>query len=112
MCSSGVVKQNKLYFTLLTSKQKRKRPITKDVVIGPILSKDFAFKGQVNLTDMQSIPHMNYKLIMVYQDHLTKLCVLRPFVSKRTSEVAYQVMDVFLLFGAHTVLQFDNSSEL
>ena len=48
---------------------------------------------------------------MVYQYHLTKFCVLRPFASNRAAEVAYQVMDVFLLFGAPTVLQSDNGSD-
>ena len=60
---------------------------------------------------MQSMAHMNCKWIMVYQDHLTKFCVLRPLTSKRAAEVAYQLVDVFLLFGAPTILQSDNGSE-
>ena len=59
--------------------KKRKRPITKGVVKRPILS-----RGQVDLIDMQSIAHMNHKWIMVYQDHLTKFCVLRFLTSKRS----------------------------
>ena len=53
----------------------------------------------------------NYKWIMVYQDHLTKFCVLRSLTSKRAAEVAYQLMAVFLLFGAPTILQSDTGSE-
>ena len=78
--------------------------MTKGVVVRPILSKDFSSRGQVDLIDMQSMAHMGYKWIMVYQDHLTKFCVLRSLTSKRAAEVAYQLMDVFLLFGAPTIL--------
>ena len=48
---------------------------------------------------------------MVYQDHLTKFCILRPLHTKRASEVAYQLMDIFLLVGAPQILQSDNGSE-
>ena len=85
--------------------------MTKGVVVRPILSKDFSSRCQVDLIDMQSMAHMNYKWIMVYQDHLTKLCVLRYLSSKRAAEVTYQLMNVFLLFGAPTILQSDNGSE-
>ena len=91
--------------------KKRKRPMTKGVVVRPILSKDFSSRGQVDLIDMQSMAHMNCKWIMVYQDHLTKFCVLRHLTSKRVAEVAYQLVDVFLLFGAPTILHSDNGSE-
>ena len=91
--------------------KKRKRPMTKGIVVRPILSKDYSSRGQVDLIDMQSMTHMNYKWIMVYQDHLTKFCVLRFLTSKHAAEVAYQLMDVFLLFSAPTILQSDNGSE-
>ena len=42
-----------------------------------------ATRGQVDLIDMQSMAHMNYKWIMVYEDHLTKSCVYRPLTSGR-----------------------------
>ena len=48
---------------------------------------------------------------MVSQDHLTKFCVLRTLTSKSASGVAYHLMDIFLLLGAHTILQGDNGSE-
>ena len=57
---------------------------------------------------MQSMAYMNCKWIMVYQDHLTTFCVLKPLTSKHAAEVAYQLVDVFLLFGAPTILQSDN----
>ncbi|XP_041357785.1 KRAB-A domain-containing protein 2-like [Gigantopelta aegis] len=48
---------------------------------------------------------------MVYQDHLTKFCILRPLTSKRASEVAYQLLDIYLLLGSPSILQSDNGSE-
>ncbi|XP_037782038.1 KRAB-A domain-containing protein 2-like [Penaeus monodon] len=53
----------------------------------------------------------SYKWIMVYQDHLTKFCVLRPLSSKRAAEVVHHLTDIFLLFGALYILQSDNGSE-
>ena len=91
--------------------KKRKRPMTKGVVVRPILSSEFSSRGQVDLIDMQSMAKGSFKWIMVYQDHLTKFCVLRPLTSKRAAEVAYQLVDIFLLFGAPAVLQSDNGSE-
>ena len=48
---------------------------------------------------------------MVYQDHLTKYCLLRPLTSKRAVEVAFQVMNIFLMYGAPQILQSDNGSD-
>jgi len=63
--------------------------MTKGVVVRPILSKEFSSRGQVDLTDMQSWTTANYKWIMVYQDHLTKFCVLRALATTRAAEVAF-----------------------
>src|SRR6188508_3441288 len=81
------------------------------VVVCPILTSKFGSRAQVDLIDMQSMPHENFKWIMVYQDHMTKYCVLPPLVSKRAAEVAYQLVDIFLLLGAPQILQSDNGSE-
>ncbi|XP_076049296.1 KRAB-A domain-containing protein 2-like [Oratosquilla oratoria] len=81
--------------------RKRKRPTTKGTVVRPILTKNFGSRSQVDLVDMQSMK----------QDHLTKFCVLRPLTSKRAAEVAYQLLDIFLLLGAPEILQSDNGSE-
>ncbi|XP_047476452.1 KRAB-A domain-containing protein 2-like [Penaeus chinensis] len=60
---------------------------------------------------MQSMPHSNFKWIIGYQDHLTKFCILRSLQTKRAAEVAFQLVDIFLLMGAPAVLQSDNGSE-
>ncbi|XP_041369644.1 KRAB-A domain-containing protein 2-like [Gigantopelta aegis] len=95
----------------LECQRKRKRPTTKGTVDRPIISKDFNSRAQVDLIDMQSTSQGQFKWIMVYQDHLTKFCVLRPLTSKRAAEVAFQLLDIFLLLGAPCVLQSDNGSE-
>ena len=99
----------KLY--CIVCQEKRKRPKTTGVVVKPILSREFNSRGQVDLIDMQSAPQGRFKWIMVYQCHLTKFVILRPLSSKRASEVAFQLLDIFLLFGAPAILQRDNGSE-
>ena len=91
--------------------EKVKRPKTTGVVVRPIISHDFNSRSQVDLIDMQASPQSQYKWIMVYQCHLTKFCILRPLTSKRAAEVAYQLLDIFLMFGAPCILQSDNGSE-
>ena len=60
---------------------------------------------------MQAMPHLQNKWILVYQDHLTKICVLKPLTTKRAAEVAFQLVDIVLLLGAPAILQSDNGSE-
>ena len=48
---------------------------------------------------------------MVYQDHLTKFVILRALKTKTAAEVAYNLIDIFTLFGAPSILQSDNGRE-
>ena len=91
--------------------EKRKYPKTTGVVVKPILSSEFNSHGQVDLVDMQSSPQGYFKWIMVYQCHLTKFVILRPLSSKRAAEIAFQLLDIFPIFGAPAILQSDNGSE-
>ena len=101
-----------LFKSLCTQCQKKRvRPKTTGVVVRPILTKDFACRGQVDLVDMQSMCYNGYRWIMVYQDHLTKFCVLRAVKSKRSVEIGSQLLDIFLLFGAPAILQSNNETE-
>ena len=95
----------------LVCQEKRKRPKTHGIVVKPILSSEFNSRAQVDLIDMQSLPKGQFRWIMVYQCHLTKFVILRPLTSKRATEVAFQLLDIFLLFGAPAILQSDNGSE-
>ena len=60
---------------------------------------------------MQSQPDADLKWILVYQDQLTKLVQLRPVMSKRPTEIEYQLLDIFRIFGAPSILQSDNGRE-
>lgn len=77
----------------------------------PITSKDFNSRGQVDLIDLQSMPDDGFKWVMVYQDHLTKFCVLRPLPNKTADQVAKELYSIFCLLGAPHVLQSDNGRE-
>eukprot|EP00102_Acyrthosiphon_pisum_P010571 XP_008178926.1 PREDICTED: KRAB-A domain-containing protein 2-like [Acyrthosiphon pisum] len=66
---------------------------------------------QLDLIDYQSQADGEYKFVLVYQDHLTKFCILKPLKSKRAEEVAYCLIDIFTVFGAPSVLQSDNGRE-
>jgi hypothetical protein len=88
---------------------KKRKVASKGLVVKPLLSKDLNCRGQVDLVDMQSLPDRDYKFIMHYQDHVTKFSVLKALTSKHAAEVGYQLLDIFLLFGAPHILQSDNN---
>ena len=49
----------------------------------PILTRGFGVRGQVDLIDFQSSADGSYRWLLVYVDHGTKLCDVRPLTSKR-----------------------------
>ena len=83
----------------------------KGLVIKPMIFSEMNSRAQVDLIDMQSQPDGELKWILVYQDHLTKFVQLRPVTSKRAPEIAYQLLDIFSIFGAPSILQSDNGRE-
>ena len=85
--------------------------VKKSLVVKPIISTSMNSRCQVDLIDMQSQPDGSYKIILNYQDHLTKMVILRPLQSKTAEEVAYQLVDIFCLQGAPSILQSDNGRE-
>jgi Integrase zinc binding domain len=91
--------------------QQKQKGSKKGIVVKPIISSDFNSRCQVDLIDFQSHPDGKFKFIMVYQDHLTKFVVLKPLEFKRAEEVAYNIIDIFTLLGAPTILQSDNGRE-
>ena len=80
-------------------------------MIKPVIFSEMNFRAQVELIDMQSQPDGDLKWVLVYQDHLTKFVQLRPVTSKRAPEIAYQLPDIFSIFGAPSILQIDNGRE-
>ena len=90
--------------------EKRKRP-RKGVVVKPIVSDDFNARAQVDLICFESERDDNFKYILNYQDHLTKFVSLRALKTKRAEEVAYNLIELFCIFGAPCILQSDNGRE-
>ncbi|KAI6651100.1 KRAB-A domain-containing protein 2-like [Oopsacas minuta] len=97
-----MIKELQLKYINITTKSlceecqmERKRPITKGVVVRLIVSKEYSSRSQVDLKDMEAMPHSQNKWNLVYQDHLTKFYVLKPLTTKRAAEVAFQLVDIF-----------------
>jgi hypothetical protein len=88
---------------------KKKRSELSKLAIKPVRSSDFSSRGQVDLIDYQSVPDSGYK--WVNQNHFTKFSILRPLKSKTAAEVAYNLLDIFLILGAPMILQSDNGRE-
>jgi len=100
-----------LYLALCEQCQLKKKTTKWGLVVRPILSHYMNSACQVDLIDMQSEPDGYYRFIMNYQDHLTKFTILRPLKSKPAEEVAYQLIEIFCMFGAPFILQNDNGRE-
>lgn len=100
-----------LFLQLCEPCQKKQKGIKKGIVVKPLIFTEFNSRCQVDLIDFQSHKDGKYKFIMVYQDHLTKFIVLKPLEFKRAEEVAHNLIDIFTLLGAPSVLQSDNGRE-
>ncbi|GBM75316.1 KRAB-A domain-containing protein 2 [Araneus ventricosus] len=81
------------------------------IAIRPITTKDFNLRSKIDFIDFPSTFCGDYKLLMNYQDHATKFCLLRPFKTKRASEFALELLKVFLDLCAPYILQSGNGHE-
>ncbi|GFU95976.1 KRAB-A domain-containing protein 2 [Trichonephila clavipes] len=100
-----------MYIHLCEPCQKKQKGIKKGIDVKPMIFSEFNSRCQVDLIDFQSQPDREYKFIMVYQNHLTKFVILKSLTSKKAEEVAYNLVDVFSLLGAPSILQSDNAGE-
>jgi hypothetical protein len=100
-----------IYLSLCEQCQGKKKMNMKGLVVAPILSNHMNSRCQIDLIDMQTEPDRDYRFILNYQDHLTKFTILKPLKTKTAEEVAYNVMDIFCIFGAPFILQSDNGRE-
>ena len=100
-----------LYLTTCRRCHEKKKSKKKGVVVKPIIHEQMNCRGQVDLIDYQSSPSYDFKWVMVYQDHLTKFCLLRALLTKRAQEVALHLFDFFTMFGAPSILHSDNGRE-
>ncbi|XP_047488134.1 KRAB-A domain-containing protein 2-like [Penaeus chinensis] len=96
----------------ITCQAKKKRNKTAGVVVKPLLSSELNSPCQVDLLNMQLLLQAQFKWIMVYQCHLTKFVILLALTSERADEVAFQLLDIFPLFGAPAILQRNNGSKV
>lgn len=77
----------------------------------PELTTDFNCRTQVDVIDLQSIPDGDFKWLLSYQDQGTKFLQLRPLQTDQVTEVAMELVKIFLIFGAPFVLQSANGRE-
>ena len=101
-----------VYLSLCFSCLKKSKVLKKGLVFKPMIFSEMKYRAQVDLIDMQSQPDGDLKWILVYQNHLTKFVKLPLVRSKRVPEIAYQLLDIFSIFGAPSILQSDNGREL
>lgn len=101
----------KIFLNLCESCVKKQKSEKKGIVTNPMIFSELNSRCQLDLIDYQSQADGEYKFVLVYQDHLTKFCILKPLKSKRAEEVAYCLIDIFTVFGAPSVLQSDNGRE-
>lgn len=66
-------------------------------------------RSQVELIDMQTKEDRGFRFILVYQDYSTRFVLLRALRTDSILEVAEQLTDIFLTFGAPCVLQSNHS---
>ena len=60
---------------------------------------------------MQSNPDGDFKWILVYEDHLTKYCILLPGKTKTAEDTAEKLKFIFSILAAPVILQSDNGRE-
>ncbi|XP_060873867.1 KRAB-A domain-containing protein 2-like [Metopolophium dirhodum] len=101
----------KIFLNLCESCVKKQKSEKKGIVTNPMIFSELNSRCQLDLIDYQSQADGEYKFVLVYQDHLTKFCILKPLKSERAEEVAYCLIDIFTVFGAPSVLQSDNGRE-
>ena len=92
-------------------RERARRETASGAVIRPLTVKDINERGQVNLVDTQTIKDDNYRYILHYIEYLTKFHVIRLLQRKTATEVANQLLLIFLDFGAQHILQSDNGRE-
>ncbi|CAF4872984.1 unnamed protein product [Pieris macdunnoughi] len=105
------VRAIQLFLALCPTCDAKRHAPRKSTVTRPIVSQDFNIRGQVDLIDFQSCSDGDFKWLLNYQDDATKFVSLRPLKSKRGSEVAMELMKIFMTFGAPYILQSDNGCE-
>ncbi|XP_026811285.1 KRAB-A domain-containing protein 2-like [Rhopalosiphum maidis] len=100
-----------IYLSLCMHYEKKSSNPKRSPVSKPIFHNAFNSQAQVDLIDMQSQSINEFKLIMNCLNDLTKCVLLRPLKSKRTEEIAFNLIDIYTTFGAPAILHSDNGRE-
>lgn len=61
--------------------------------------------------EFQSAANGPYIWLLNYHDHATKFRQLRPLRTKQATEVAVELVKIFMIFGTPMILQSDNARE-
>ena len=99
------------YLRLCVFCLKKSKVQKKCLMIKAMIFSEMNSRAQVDLIGMKSQPDGDLKWILVYQNHLTKFAQLHPVKSKRAAEIAYQLFDIFSIFGVSSILQINNGRE-
>ena len=84
---------------LAKKKKERQKSIKKGTVLKHMIFSEFNSRCRVVLTSIQSKPDKGYKIIMEYQDYLTK-----SLMSKKVEYVAYWTYSHFFKLHLHYTL--------
>lgn len=76
----------------------------KSILRKPVQFSEIKSRRQVDLIDMQTMPDDQFQFIMVYQNYVTRFVQLRPLTSRKAAEVAKQLLDIFCIFAAHSII--------
>ena len=97
---------------LSTCKQCNERRPAKNPPSGrPMIALGFLTRVQMDLIDFSSRPDGDYRYILHVRDHFSKYSWAFPLTSKRASEVAEKIVELFCTFGPAKILQSDNGRE-
>ena len=97
---------------LSTCKQCNERRPAKNPPSGrPMIALGFLTRVQMDLIDFSSRPDGDYRYILHVRDHFSKYSWAYPLTSKRASEVAEKIVELFCMFGPAKILQSDNGRE-
>ncbi|XP_077300527.1 KRAB-A domain-containing protein 2-like isoform X2 [Arctopsyche grandis] len=99
-----------LYLGLCKTCQQRTKGKRRGVVEKAIVN-ELNSRCQIDIIDFHSQPDNDYNYILSYQDHITKFLILRPLKTNGASEVAENLLSIFTLLGAPSILQSDNGRE-
>ena len=76
------------------------------------MTSGFGTRGQIDLIDFQNSPDGEFKFLLTYIDHGTKIVFSTAMTSKRATAVTHVLLDIFTMMGPPSILQADNGREL